>query len=162
MTLPCLDPCTVTTDTAVNYKEAQPQPTKCKPRHRHKGEKLGGFEHKTFGVHCRGTLLGLSLSEILWTGSVLDQDPFRGSVCSPSCEGCQCSTPPQHLEDEQLLSSGELGQDLYRGMAVRARVSGSKVQFLAMDVQAQQVIVVTQFASVGTTLKLPTERSDRF
>ena len=28
MTLLCLDPCTVTTDTAVNYKEAQPQPNK--------------------------------------------------------------------------------------------------------------------------------------
>ena len=32
----------------------------------------------------------------------------------------------------------------------------------AGDVQAQQVIVVTQFESVGTTFQLPTERSDRF
>ena len=31
------------------------------------------------------------------------------------------------LEDEQPLASDELGQDLFRGMAVRARASGSKV-----------------------------------
>ena len=36
------------------------------------------------------------------------------------------------LEDEQLLTSGKLGQDLFGGRAVRARASGSKVQFLAV------------------------------
>ena len=40
--LPCLEPCTVTTDTAVNYKEAQPQPT-------------DGASRAVI-LHCRGAL----------------------------------------------------------------------------------------------------------
>ena len=59
----------------------------------------------------------------------------------------QCSTPPQLSEDEQLLTSGELGQDLYRGMAVRARVRVEGA-VPCRDAKAQQVIVVTQFESV--------------
>ena len=91
MTLPCLDPCTVTTDTAVNCKKIQPQPTVVQAAPQAQRGILGGFEHKTLSAHCRGALLGLSLSELLWTSSV-------------------------------LLTSEELGQNLFRGMAVRALV----------------------------------------
>ena len=51
---------------------------------------------------------------------------LRSFVCSPSCGGSSKSSTTL-MEDDQFLASGELGQDLFRGVAVLARASGGEV-----------------------------------